>query len=173
VRLVVQQRGFDEVARKTRTTVNGVRHWVDLRRRPNADARVKLQEVYDIPLASWEIPVKTAAAPNPPSSDPELLKDLPSDISAKELARQQVDRILRRLHKAEAGDCGQKEMAAIESSYTGAVRLYSKLSGEFEITESMVLRSSAWARIMKRLEAVLARHPEIAKEITLALADPG
>jgi hypothetical protein len=169
LRAIVKKRGIAEVARKVKVTEVAVRHWCDEQRRPAADARLLLLKFFDIALESWTLVVGAKLPVKPKGVD---VADVVIDpgTSAKELARMQVTRIATRLARAERDEMSSREISPIESSYTHAVRLFSRLSGELEITESALLRSTAWGRVKRVLHDVFDRHPAAARDFAQAIA---
>lgn len=171
---IVRARGAAEVARKARSSQVSVRLWVNGQRRPGGDARQALAHHYDIPIESW-----IKAPEIPPAAEtgvrPKLVEAPKIDVGlpAKELVRMQLQGIRNRIAAAEAGDANPSTIATLENAYTAAVRLYAKLAGELEITEATIMRSSAWAKLMKRLREVLELHPDAAKAIEAAFEEYG
>lgn len=53
----------------------------------------------------------------------------------------------------------------------GAIKLLSDVEGARDLSETQILRSPAWARIEAALGQVLARHPDVAKELGDVLSE--
>lgn len=186
IRAIVNARGLGDVAKKIKCSEAGIRNWLALRRRPDSDARMAMFEAYDIPIAAWSAPVSKPAPPPkkhlpsappsqappepPPSSEPELPIDA---SSSKDLVRRQLAKIRGRIEKAESDGVGLRELSALENSYTNAVRLYSRLCGELEITEATILRSSAWQKLLRLVREALERFPDAAKAIAEKIEEFG
>lgn len=187
IRAIVRQRGAAEVARKTKMTTEAVGHWTTGRRKPNASARLLLQKHYDIdPLEPWEAAgaaappaAKANGKPAPASLTKEQLEAIASaskldkGVAARDLAHEQLIALRARMARQEALGAGPRELAILENSYTAAVRLFARLSGELEISEAAIMRSSAWQKAMRILADVLEKFPAAAKAVAEAFEEYG
>jgi len=116
------------------------------------------------------VPPAAAAAPSvPPPSAAEGASE-PAD--PKDLARRLVVRIEKELELAQGNaSYTPRERASLASAGTSALRLYSRLAGSLEVTQASIVRSAAWARILKAFERVFARHPEAGKALAELAAE--
>jgi hypothetical protein len=184
IRAIVRDRGAAEVARKTKKSLQCVGHWTTGRRKPDAAARLLLQKHYDIePIEPWEAaPAKTgavASAGKQAELTPEQLRGieerarLDKGIAARDLAHEQLIALRARIGRQEAMGVGAREIGVLENSYTAAVRLYARLSGELEITEAALMRSSAYVKFMRIVGEALEKFPAAAKAVREALEQYG
>jgi recombinational DNA repair protein RecT len=89
-------------------------------------------------------------------------------------AREEVIDLLRvarkQLEDAQAdGEVPYRERAQLITSCTGLCRLLARLSGQLEVTETAIVRSAHWARAMRLVREVLAKHPAAAADLDAAL----
>ena len=63
------------------------------------------------------------------------------------------------------------ERAALANSATTALRLYSRLCGSLDVSESQITKSAPWGRILGTFHRVFARHPEATKALEEFIAD--
>lgn len=184
IRAIVRQRGAAEVARKVKKSTQCVNHWTTGRRKPDAAARLLLQKHYDIdPIDPWEAKAPSSAPSGAPTTtivlSAETLKEIDSKArlekgtAARDLAHEQLIALRGRMMRQEAIGASPRELAVLENSYTAAVRLYARLSGELEITESAIMRSTAWMKAMRILGEVLEKYPAAAKAVAEAFEEYG
>ena len=74
-----------------------------------------------------------------------------------------------RLNEAIAEGAARKDIAALQNSAASLWRLHSKLSGELEVTTSMILRSTQWQQLFKVLIDALRPYPDASKAVADAI----
>ena len=62
-----------------------------------------------------------------------------------------------------------RERAQLITACTGLCRLLARLSGQFEVTETAIVRSRPWARVIGVVGEVLQKYPAAAVEVRTAL----
>src|SRR5579872_3835830 len=117
----------------------------------------------------------TGQRPAPTATAPAIAKSATAeastgDDSAKAVAYEAMVQGKAYLAEMVAGRAPAGEITKCRASLLNATRLYGKLNGEGEITEAMIVRSTAWERVMLVLNPVLARHPKCRAEFMAALA---
>jgi len=147
-----------------------VRSWLVGKAKPSTVARKALREAYGIAWTAWDsvAPVGGAIVPSKPRYEPEPA--LAADASARDRAQHQVDALRKTIERAKGENVGFRELASLEGAYTSALNQLARLTGETEITEASILRSPAWARIMRVVREVLESHGQgLAGELATAL----
>lgn len=102
-------------------------------------------------------------APPPP------MPDLPADISPKDRAKAHCDWLRLRIQWVEQNSASEKDLAHMAGQYTNATRLYSRLSGALDITESQIARSVPWQRLMVVVREALKPHPKALEDLMKAV----
>jgi hypothetical protein len=106
-------------------------------------------------------------APSAPTGNGEFADDT---RDPKVLVLEVLDGLRAQLRATSTdGTVTPRERASLANACTSALRLYSRLSGELEITEVSILRSAAWARLRRIVLGALDAHPEAAKAVALAV----
>jgi hypothetical protein len=150
-----------------------------------------MQRIYGIPRSMWlakdlgdeapkDIPaqiekpkrVKAAPASPPPriSTSVALVKvagDAEQGLTANQMAKEQLERVLRKLDEAYQEDRPIFELTQLEKLVNTCVTNYSRLTGERDLSVSMILRSASWAQVMRTVHQAILPFPQAAK----ALAD--
>jgi hypothetical protein len=173
VRALVAARGVALVARKTKTSDAGVKHWATGRRKPGAEARLLLEKHFGVGVSAWD------EKPPPPATKPKIREPgeplppsepIAEEVTSKELAFRHIQRILRQIEEAEADEASTRELAQLDNALSTAIRVRARTAGELEVTEAMLMRSTAWARAMRVLFEALEKHPEAAKDVEAAFS---
>ncbi len=97
----------------------------------------------------------------------------PEGATAQELAKWHCDRIDARVKAAEAHGSGisEKELTGLYGMYTRACQHRDKLSGAMSITESQIVRSAPWARLMSiAVDSLEKDHPRALKALSDAVS---
>ena len=100
-----------------------------------------------------------------PAPEPSERIRTPEGASALEQAKVQLERLKARLAKLEREDAGVAAIMAVEKVLMQALTNYSKLSGERDLTESMIVRSAVWQKVLRIFTEALTPFPEAAKAI--------
>jgi hypothetical protein len=99
-----------------------------------------------------------------PASKAEVSARDPSDPKENAIA---TLRILRQaLEEAEPD-----QIPSLANAVTSSSRLLARLSGALDVTEAQILRSGAWARLVKIVRDVLAKYPGAAAELDKSMAE--
>ena len=168
--------GPSVVARKVGLTEGAVRSHATGAATPRTGARKRYRESFDIPIESWDLSATTPPAAQAPrgragatSPGPEALDATSSPVDA----RQEVIELLRvaRAQLEAAGadpDVPYSARSQLITSATGLCRLLARLSGQLEVTEVAIVRSAPWARLMRLVREVLAKHPAASADLFAA-----
>jgi hypothetical protein len=173
LRRVVAAKGVGAVATACRTTASSVRRWVAGSRAPGADARLALVALGVALETSWRAdvaPSTAAPAATKKTRRPKtatvcplvVAPPLPKTTTAHSRSLVQVAALEHDVERARADGAPLREIAALSTSLTGALRLLARLSGEAEISETSILRSSAWAKVRRVLEEQFTECPSCA-----------
>jgi hypothetical protein len=177
---LVAKHGPAWVERKLDLSDGTVRGWVVRGRVPQKRIRERVAERLGLAEVLWTTTPpghifakrsqKRAIAPTVPLSAPT------SEVEKGEVAHDPSDpkenavatlRILRRaLEKAES-----EQIPSLANAVTSSSRLLARLSGHLDVTEAQILRSAAWARLVKVVREVLGQHAGAAAQLDKALAD--
>jgi len=150
---------------------------------PRLKVRQLYRDHYGIALEDWERP---DGPPEPPRSPPDCGSavarvepiveapappPLPAGPTATPDALQTVVSLLAETREliAEARrdlDTPYAAKAALIASATRLTQLLAKMTGSMEVTQSMIVRSSSWGRILRAFETVFSRHPEASQALT-------
>jgi len=164
-----------------------VRSWVLRGRVPQKRIRERVAEHLGIAEALWTTPVgvlpkvaherggktgndgpeRTNGARLSPKSAHEAPPVPPEDAHDPKANAVATLRILRvALERAEPD-----QIPSLANAVTSSSRLLARLSGHLDVTEAQILRSGAWARLVKIVRDVLQRHSGAAAELDKALAE--
>lgn len=169
--------GPAELARRIGASESAVRSWVKGERAPSSAARSALRTMLTKSGAKPRMgrsgstshqaaPANGARPPEPPSTSGALLA-----VTAREMAVDQVRELREDIARARLEQVCTRDLCSLQRALTSALRNLSRLTGELEITESQVMRSSAWTRIKRAVERVLEKHPEVARDLAIALQE--
>lgn len=117
--------------------------------------------------------VQRYKASRPPRIAPLVapVPEAPTNATPKESAQWHCDRIKARMLAAEmSGQVSEREIAALYGQYTNALRHLARLSGSLDITESQVVRSAPFTRVMTVLLDTLRPWPEACKALAGAMS---
>ena len=178
---ITKQRGVTDVARQCKANRAAVYHWMSGRNLPNARAQDAIFSAFGIPTTAWELasddappkaaspvaatPSTQAKTPRPAPAVPRPDPDAAATKSALDLAKEQVQRVTRRLLDSEDADVSLQELGRQEVTLAKCLALYSQLSGERELSESMIVRSAPWAKLLRLVHEALEPFPQAAKAI--------
>ncbi len=175
---VVKRHGASEVARRLGVSEGIVRHWAK-GFAPRSNAREQIEATFGIAAAGWAS--SESAPPGSPATalfnSPAPLAPAPSPapaggaVDAKALVLELLGQLRRALARCE-NDSGTtaRELAQLATSATSAMRLYSRLSGELEISNSQVARSAPFQRIIRVIGEAVSKFPGACQAVERALA---
>jgi hypothetical protein len=124
----------------------------------SASSLVEKSEVNGVTHA--KTPRKTHGA----VSNTEVSERDPSDPKENAIA---TLRILRQALEEADPD----QIPSLANAVTSSSRLLARLSGALDVTEAQILRSGAWARLVKIVRDVLSKYPGAAAELDKAMAE--
>jgi transcriptional regulator with XRE-family HTH domain len=161
----LSKRAAADVASATGASESTARRWMTGARVPSPAARKVLCEKFEIAVDAW-----TAAAPaskartratsrSPAAVKTKTAPPAPVGVSAADRVRQQVTMLEDELRDAKARGVGPRDLQAIHAPLTNALRLLARISGESETSESSIVRSRAWARIVSGFREALEKMP--------------
>lgn len=102
------------------------------------------------------------------TKSPEL-PTLPPDVSPKDRVVAHLNWLENKIKWAEANNAPTREIAQLSAQYTSACKHEARLSGALDVTETQILRSTPWTRIMNVIRDNLKSHPVILQKILSAL----
>ena len=166
LKALVDARGLAIVAKKSGAEVKTVQMWLCRKRRPGTDARLALWRHFEIPLAAWDKPEKEVEKPRKVSDGPPR--------PPKAFDRQAPGKVLyidtlARAHDA-VGRSAIEELNALDK-YSRMVARYAELQGELNVSQEMILRSTFWDRVIRKVEEALGPYPDAARAVAKALED--
>jgi transcriptional regulator with XRE-family HTH domain len=161
----VKRHGAAAVGRRLGVSARTVQGWASGDRAPSGAARALLLSAYGSSTTkSPATATKKPAAPSPPASSSESSTPI-EDTTSKSRLLALLDILRDRMVKADADESTNREIAALANAYTAAERQYARVAGEFQLTESMIVRSAPFARAMAIVRTVLEKYPGAAKEL--------
>ena len=157
--------------------------WRHGRTIPSPPARAALWSAYEIPAPAWgRLPVGVDApvTPTTPTSSPDPVPAPvapPAPVPEVEVNGQghgplvETSTLLAQIRRQlERTDLLANERARITDTYGKTLALQHRLQKEADMTEDRIVRDHpVWQRIRLELARVLARYPEVATEVTVAL----
>lgn len=180
LRSLADKLGPDAVAKRVGVTLPGLDHWLHGRRRPGADARVRMLEKFKIPLDSWEL-APQLGTPAPPARRVKVTT-LPEGTSAKTRLERHVIRLEGYTLEAHAlverhkEDPFSKEFARackmatqLGGQYADACNRLARLGGELELTEAMIVRSTPFRQALRMIRDALVQFPEALRAVVAVL----
>ncbi len=145
-----------------------VTQWMNGDRLPGQDRRRTLRELFGVPEGAWdESPRSKALGAAQATASPAL--------DAEGRLRAQLQRLdqIRSAAKSDV-DMAPQTRLRLEATETRCIELLSKLTGEGqEVSESRILRTPAWRRIVDAMVEAFRAHPEAAVEVEAALKEIG
>lgn len=183
---LVKRVGSSAVARRLSLTEGAVRSHAEGRAVPRRKVQERYRDIYEIPIEAWPAPqLERAGAPArapradgaeggeargsvpapralPPLPEPVPLPDVPKEsIDAQQMVLRLLEAARQEIEKARGDqNVPYNVRASLITSATRLCQLLARLSGDLEVTHAAILRSAAWARIVRTFEAVFDRHPE-------------
>lgn len=154
-----------ETARRLGVTEGTVRHWLEGRRVPRAKACATIRE-------------KLGARPSKPveKSDtaPLLHLSRPTDEGAKGEVTDHDDpraNAVATLHKLRVllDEVPPERAHNVANAITASSRLLAKLTGQIDVSETMLLRSMGWARIKTALVEAVRPYPDATRALAEAI----
>ena len=146
-----------------------MRGWLAGKCKPTGPAKLRLEAAFGIPADAW------AAAPTASKalkgtaaemSADEELPELGPDASAADLARAHVSSLRRDVARARKRNSA--ELAALLNAYTTALRAFSRLTGDDQLSEAAICRSTPFRKAMKLLTDTLEKHPVALHDVAVA-----
>ena len=164
---LLKRYGPTEAARRAGASIRAVERWATGERTPRAQAAAGLT------AAVSEARAAAKGKPTPPDASPPVLE--PPTTTTYD-PRAQALRVVQAVGDELAAARGNEnytpgERAALANSATTALRLYSRLCGSLDVSESQITKSAPWGRILGAFHRVFARHPEATKALEEFIAD--
>ncbi len=146
-----------------------VTQWMNGDRLPGQARRRILRELFGVPEGAWD------ESPRSKALGAAQATAAPSKLDAEGRLRAQLQRLdqIRSAAKSDV-DMAPQTRLRLEATETRCIELLSKLTGEGqEISESRILRTPAWRRIVDAMVKAFRDHPEAAVEVEAALKEIG
>lgn len=156
----VKRHGAAAVGRRLGVSARTVQGWASGDRAPSGAARSLLLSAYGTTTPAKKTPTSTGV-PLASSAEPTPI----ADTTSKSRLLALLDILRDRMVKADADESTNREIAALANAYTAAERQYARVAGEFQLTESMIVRSAPFTRAMTIVRAVLEKYPGAAKDL--------
>jgi hypothetical protein len=164
-----------EIAKRTRSSRAAVHDWRARSRRPDDDARVRLQTAFGIPRIAWEMRPGAAGAaatstPATPAAAPAaVLAGAAADVSLASTLEQVVELLkgVQELRNNDGLDTSTRTRAA--DTEARVLALKRRIELDLEVTEERFVQSAVWRRIRTRLMRALLNHPAAARDVCAAL----
>lgn len=148
----------EEIAEQIGVDDTLVAHWMRGARLPTSTKRIAIERLLHIPAGAWDreapkdaLPVRTPYMP----------------LTVGQRAHQ-LDEEIHRLLEDRRGEPYTR--AKVLRSCMGALSMLSKITGA-DITEAMILKSTAWRKLEAAIERALTPHPEAMKALAETLAE--
>jgi hypothetical protein len=161
--------GSSAMARKLAITESAVRSHATGKAIPRKGVQERYRALYNVPLDSWTHPAgskpppkrqkRAKVAPELPEGPTEAPDALKTVLLLLQTAREQLE------EASNDEDVPYTARASLITSASGLCRLLAQLTGSLEITQSAIVRSTAWGRILRAFETVFSRHPEASKAL--------
>jgi hypothetical protein len=145
-----RRHGPTEAGKRLSVAPRTVERWADGTRVPAAIDRARAEHVLEEADLANDAPTTSA------TSAPDTLA-----VAAQTVTTLQAE--LERLRQDKTSSA--RERASVASSLTSANKLYAKLSGAFEITDAMVLRSDVWTKLLVEILEALRPFPDATKAL--------
>ena len=160
--------GEAEIAARVGCGAAVVGHWRRGRRVPGEAHRRKLELLFGIPARAWDVAPGALPAPGPaaaPPGDPAAPLD---DAGTLEIAKAQIDAILKELEKADTLTDGAA--AKLRDTLAKLLALRARLERDRDLQEDRLVREHPeWARTKARILDALRPFPEAARAVAEAL----
>lgn len=185
---LVKRVGAAEFGRRVRSSEAMIRHIATGRKTPGAALKTRIAEVFGVAVESWSRPArpKTKKKPIPPapSTEPSPTRTARQRVSGIDQLCGVLDRYDDLIREADRPNGGTDDDEHVVGTSIGAwvqllrgkaevAHMLAKLLGEGELTVATIVRSRAWAEILKALEPVLADAPDVAAKMADVLAGLG
>ncbi len=179
--VVVRRIGGPAIAARLGVTRGAVHNWATARKMPTPTARRAIATHYGIATELWEAqatagagaepkPARAAPAKAPPRpAAAEKPRSAPSKARADDadpvaVCKDTIRRLRRELERLDGDKLStSKERAQLSSALTQATRLLAKLTGSLEISQSQILRSPHWRKLLEGLGDALRPVPGASK----------
>lgn len=195
LRALVDRVSVSEVARRAETSRSMVHGMVAGRKTPGRELKARLVAL-GIAADGWTMPVVPDAPARPTLATEAMARrvtrekrtaSLGGDIERDSAIARLVESIseLEELidearYGGPMGEDGRRSLPAPATHIASLMRVkvtaldrLAHLRGEGEITTATIRRSKAWHEMLSIIEAVLAKHPEAARDFTEAFAKLG
>jgi hypothetical protein len=118
------------------------------------------------PARPRSAPEQAPSAPAPPPATLPEAAEVPQETDALKVVVALLETTRRQIEIAERDvEAPYAARAALIKSATGLCSLLARLSGQLAVTQSAIVRSAAWGRILRAFETVFGRHPEATKAL--------
>ncbi len=174
-RLTAVDASHGAVAMKVGVSKQVVSMWRKGAKLPAAAARAKLASAYEIPIESWE---RAPVIADELVTAARVVTNAPLAPTSATPGRSTLHHVLDLIRRLE-GELETKALSAtvrrgINADLTRALSLRARLEKEEELAEErIVLEHPFWHRITVTLLRVLKPHPEVAREVAIALKGIG
>lgn len=160
-----------DIARRVGKAEATVRHHASGVRFPDEKTRIAYAEQYGVDATSW---TKLDEAPSPAPTTQTVLPKKPK-ISANSSALEEVRSNLAAIDDAITLAKADKStpsthLSALFNSKTAAARMLARLTGALDVSESVIIASPPWQRLVLVIIDALRAHPEAAKAVLAAIS---
>jgi transcriptional regulator with XRE-family HTH domain len=152
-------KGLHEIASSLGVSHVSVHRWQRGEKKPSADRRRLIQELYRIDPDAWDEPMQTdPSIPPPPSVGANMTHVVTGPIGlAYELER----RAYETLRSLDDPSTTPLERARVMGVIAQTLTLVAKMTGQFELGKKL-MQLPAWKRIEQEIHTALTPYPEAA-----------
>lgn len=180
--VVVRRVGGPAVAARLKVTRGAVNHWSTGRKSPTAAVRRAIAKHWGVDVEQWDQAAAAAGSPPAPAAPEAAVAPraprsrastrpaaAPPALAAAggvdeadpvAVCRDTIRRLRLELQRLEGDKLSTaKERTQLSSALTQATRLLARLTGSLEISQSQILRSPHWRKLLEGLGAALRPVP--------------
>lgn len=166
VKREVDRVGSSRVAKKLGVAESAVRFWRD-GQLPSKRSAGKIFESFSGSRAKQD---QKAVSPSPTSPPTAPVEKGEVIVVGADDPRENAVATLRILRRA-LENAASEQIPSLANAVTSSSRLLARLSGALDVTEAQVLRSAAWAKLVKVVKEVLEAFPGAPAALDKAMAE--
>lgn len=177
---VVRRVGGPDVARRLGVTRGAVHHWSSARKKPTPAVRKAIAKHWGVEIALWDT-AAVAEAPTAPELDKtseKVTRSAETSTGSRKrdrkgskaahvdegdpvaVCRDTIRRLRQELERLQGDKVAtSKERTQISSALTQATRLLAKLTGSLEVSQSQILRSPHWRKLIETMVEAVRPFP--------------
>lgn len=158
--------GVVKAARKVGTTEGTLRHAMKGPTKPRPALREQLEEVLGVAASSWDEAQASAASKPLDKPEPPAIPHVEETDDIRKITTDTL-RTLRGLLQVADRD----SMASIAQAISAQSRILARVSGQFEITQTQIVRSPHFREAMGVLERAIEPYPDAVRAAAKAFEE--